>query len=274
MNSSMDPNDWWESSEADLKAMDACYNKKLYGVSAYHCQQALEKAIKSAALSYNLRINPKKLGHDILLSLFMRMVKGLTTQKKKGLTTEAQDAYFRRVIVILKAVSGNVQIDVDRKTVDNIMSAMDFFWGHSLKIKVKNKKFKKFVIETNEYMLDAMNETAWVSISNVWKCGPNMKPEDFNKLIDYMYRIIGQKLKIKKPELRILCWSLPHIITILKIIPHEEYGRYPGSLHGITREKLYRHKRKALRELELDVKNAINDLNKNVRRNTKKRNTQ
>ena len=250
--------------------MDVCYSERLYGISAYHCQQAIEKAIKSTAFSHNLKIDPKMLGHDILLGLIMKMVKVLTTGKTKKLTGNAQITYFQRIIKLLESASGPVQIDTDAKTTNNTMFAKNYIWGNSLGIKVNNKKFEKFVTETFEPVIDAMNESEWLGITNVWKYGPNMEFADLNRLVDSLYRIIGQKAKIKKPELRILSWTLPHIITIVNITPHEEYGRYPGSLCGITRKELYSCKRKALRKLEFDVRNVIEDLNKNVRRTTTK----
>lgn len=267
MRSSVDPNDWWMSSKADLRAMDVCYNEKLYGVSAYHCQQALEKAIKSAAFSHNLKIDPKMLGHDILLGLFKKTVKGLSSGKKKGSVTKDQNIYFQRIINLLKSASGPVQIDNDNKTTNYTMFAKNYIWGNSLGIKTKNKKFEKFVVETLEPAIAAMNDAKWIRITDVWKIGPNMKSADLDRLVNLLYRIIGQQSKIKKPELRIFTWTLPHISTILNITPHEEYGRYPGSLCGITRKDLYSCKRKALRKLEFDVRNVIEDLDKNVRRN-------
>lgn len=274
MVSDMDPNDWWESSEADLKAMDLCYNEKLYGLSAYHCQQALEKAIKSAALAHNLKINTKKLGHDVLLSMFRKMVKELTIKKKQGLVTEAQHLYFQRTLKLLESVTGSIEIDTDEKTAKEFISAKNYFWGHSLNIKVKNKKLQKFVIETKKPMIDAVNDTKWVDITNVWKCGSDVQLDDLNRLVNDLHRTFGKNNKIKKTELYILFWFVPHIITALKVIPHEEYGRYPGSLQRTSRKELYRRKHKALRKLQLKVKRVINDLDKKIRSNPRVSSTQ
>ena len=269
MVSDMDPNDWWESSEADLKAMDLCYNEKLYGLSAYHCQQALEKAIKSAALAHNLQINPKKIGHDVLLSMFKKMVKDLAIKKKNGLVTEAQYSYFQRTLDLLESVSGSIETGTDERTAKEIISAKNYFWGRSLRIKVNNNKYGKFVNETKQFALDALNDTKWVDTPNAWKCASDVRAADLNRLVNKLHRDFGQNINIKKTELYILHWFVPHILTALKIIPHEEYGRYPGSLKGLSRKELYRRKHKALRQLQFKVKIAINDLDKNIRNHPK-----
>ena len=239
----MNSDDWWESSKDDLRAMDVCYNQQLYGISAYHCQQALEKAVKSAALSLNLNIDPKKYGHDVLYSLLKRTVDKLTSRKRKRSIPQEQKTFLLRTVEILGAVSGTIEIDTDENTKE-IIAAKEYFWGNSLKIKVRNTEYEKFVKETK-------------------------KPVDRFSEERLRADVVANKHRIKDPGQRILFWSRPHIVTILSITPHEEYGRYPGSLCGRTRKEWYRRKHNTLHQLECNVKCAINDLNENVRYNVK-----
>lgn len=239
----MDSDDWWESSKDDLRAMDVCYNQQLYGISAYHCQQALEKAVKSAALSLNLNIDPKKYGHDVLCSLLERTVKKVTSKKQKRSISKEQKEFLLRTVEICRAVNGTIEIDTDENAKE-IIAAKEYFWGNSLKIKVSNTKYEQFVNETK-------------------------KPMDESSQKRLTARVVANKHRIKDPGQRLLFWSQPHIVTILSITPHEEYGRYPGSLCGRTRKEWYRRKHNTLHQLECNVKCAINDLNENVRDNVK-----
>ena len=64
-----DAGEWLEIARHDIKVMDLCYENELYGASAYHCQQALEKIVKFAVSKYKLASNPASLNHDVIEKL-------------------------------------------------------------------------------------------------------------------------------------------------------------------------------------------------------------
>lgn len=249
--------DWWRASQADRKAMKVCYNRRLYGISAYHCQQALEKAVKSAVVYHNLPIDVKKLGHNILYKMFDKLA-------TKTIVTEAEKQYNNMIVKLLEGVGRNVQLNSDNNMATTDVPTKDFFWGHSIGIEVHNEDLEKFLKSAQEPMLSAVNERMPRLLDVVTMSNQRIGPDDFNKLIEYAHNTLPQQLKIDKPDLRIWYWILLHLITILKITPHEEYGRYPGIMYGKKREDWYRLQHKQLKDLERDVDRAVVFLRKNV----------
>ena len=249
--------DWWRASQADLKAMEVCYNSHLYGISAYHCQQALEKAAKSAVVYHNLPIDVKKLGHNILYKMFDKLA-------TKTAVTEARKEYNNMIVKLLESVGRNVQLNSDNNMASTDVPTKDFFWGYSIGIKVHNGDIEKFLNGAQEPMLSAVNERMPRLLDVITASNQRMGPDDFNKLIEYARDTLPQQLKIGKPDLRIWYWIFLHLITILKITPHEEYGRYPGIMYGKKREEWYTMQHEDLKKLEDDVVQAVDFIRKNV----------
>ena len=248
--------DWWRASRADLKAMKVCYDHQLYGISAYHCQQALEKAVKTAVIKHNFPIDAKKLGHNVLYKMFDTLIPKIPT-------SDEQKLYNTQVIRLLESAGKNTQLYTNGNVASNNASTKDFFWGQSLGIDVHNDNLEKFLKKMQSTMVSAVDECLPKLLDNISTL-KNMPPDDFGELVEFMYDEIGKKFNVKKPELCIWCWTLPNIPMMLKITPHEEYGRYPGYTCGKKREEWYKKQCKVLYNLESDVKHAIASLHKNV----------
>lgn len=243
-------NYWWRATRADLKAMEICYKKKLYGISAYHCQQALEKAVKSAIIYHRIPVDTKALGHNVLHKMFDKMIPEMSIP-------EEQKEYNQKVLKLLKSVGQNVQFETNQDTMGDNVTTKDFFWGQSLGINFPNKNLEEFLEETDPSMVDAVTKFPPPLLVLTAKVGQSMTSDDFDGLIDYALNNLKLKIKISKPELRLWYWALINIITILKITPHEEYGRYPGIVRGKQREEWYHRNCKNLGKLESDVRRAI-----------------
>ena len=247
--------DWLSASQADLEAMKVCYDRQLYGISAYHCQQALEKAVKSAVVYHNLPIDVKKLGHNILHKMFDQ-------HATKTAVIEADKQSNNMIVKLLDGVGRNVQLNGNNTMVGTNVPTKDFFWGYSIGINVHNEDIEKFLEGTRAPMMSAVNERM-PRLLDIATLGQHMSSDDFNEFIECAHNTLAQ-LKIDKPDLRIWYWILFYLITILKITPHEEYGRYPGVMHGKKREDWYRLQHKDLEKLECEVVHAIDFLRKNV----------
>lgn len=250
-------NDWWRAARADLKGMEICYKKELYGLSAYHCQQALEKAVKAAVIYHNIPVDPKTLGHNILYKMFEKMISEIPIDKE-------HKEYNHKIVQLLKSVGQNVQFETDAVTVDNNTLTKDFFWGQSMGIEVANKDLEEFLEKIEKLTADATNKSSLPLLSFMSKWGQSIQSNNFEELIEYISNDPKLKFKISKPELRLWNWALCNILTILMIIPHEEYGRYPGTVNGKQREEWYRRNCINLAELESYVRRAIVMLCKNV----------
>lgn len=249
--------DWWRASLADLKAMKACYDQQLYGISAYHCQQALEKAVKTAFIYHNLPVDAKRLGHNVLYKMFDTLIPKIPTSDEHKL-------YNSQVVRLLESAGKNIQIDTNRNIDNNNRSSTkDFFWGQSLGIDVHNDDLENFLKKMQSPMVSAVNEHLPRLLNNFPRL-KNIPPDNFDEFIEFAHDYTGQKLNVNRPELRIWYWTLPNIPTMLKITPHEEYGRYPGRTYGKQREEWYKTQCKHLYNLESDVKRAIVRLYKNV----------
>ena len=129
-------------------------------------------------------------------------------------------------------------------------------------IDIPNKDLEEFLKKTETSMVDAVTMFPQLLVL-ASKVGQSMTSNDFDELIDAS-NDLNLKFKIRKPELRLWHWALINIGTMLKITPHEEYGRYPGIVKGKQREEWYRRKCKNLSKLESDVRRAIVMLRKNV----------
>lgn len=251
--------DWWRASRADLMAMKACYSERLYGISAYHCQQALEKAVKSVVVYHGLPVDVKGLGHNVLHKMFVKMMPKMT------ITCE-QKLYNQRVVKLIESVGRNVQLTTGINTNDCDLATKDFFWGYSLGINVSSKRLENFLNDTKPIMSSAVNKHMPGVIDSVLKMPGRMEPKRFDELLEEVHKSLSQKFSISNPELRIWCWTLPHLLTFIKITPHEEYGRYPGHTLGKKRDKWYKIKHRFLRKLEFEVEYAIDCLRQNVLR--------
>ena len=248
--------DWWRTSRADLRAMQVCYDQQLYGISAYHCQQALEKAVKTAIVYHDLPIDVKKLGHNVL----HKMLHIFTT---KIPSNGDHKSYNEQAVKLLESVGRNMQLHTDENMATNDVPTKDFFWGYSIGINVHNENLEKFIKGAQTPMISTVSKqlpNLLDIVSNV----NDMQPDSFDELIKSVHANIGQKFNVTKQELRIWCWILPDIITMLKITPHEEYGRYPGMMHGKKREEWYKIQHEYLYKLESDVTRSIVRLRKNV----------
>ena len=166
------------------------------------------------------------------------------------------------IVKLLESVGRNVQLDSNNNMDSTNVPTKDFFWGQSIGIKVHNEDLEKFLKGAQEPMLNAVNERL-PRLLDLATLGRHMDPDDFNKFIEYAHNDLPQ-LKIDKPDLRIWYWLFFYLTIILKITPHEEYGRYPGTMYGKKREDWYRRQHKQLENLECEVVHAIGFLRKNI----------
>ena len=280
-----DAHEWLEIAQQDIEVMRLCHKNGHYGAAAYHCQQALEKIVKFAVAKYGLMDDPAELNHDILRRLLKKWAK--ENPPGEGWPADA----IRESCMLLDKVStssrsagkgGSSALGDDTPTV------RDCLWADSLDMPVSNptldefharirpppvsllRKFlvrhfpkkvvRKILKKVRKKMAkndkdDAIQEAYHACATILWEEFQRMhKPHAGHKQLDR-----------EKAEACLLLWVQANLYTLLKVIPHEEYGRYPGTWSGRSRSKYYTEKSAALLGLEESVCKAFWELHRMIR---------
>lgn len=279
-----DASEWFKAVQEDIEAMDLCYEKNQYGASAYHCQQALEKAVKFMVVKYRLMENPADLNHDLIRKLLHRWKKNGSTQNKW-----ANDAIATTCDMVDEIARGSRsrarRSDATRAEGD--LSLKEWMWAYSLGMPVPSSAVETFRNRMNappsqmvNRFLDRhfpkrvrnrilrelkeardkkdnsaiINATYQECVRALWK--------EFQ--IRYKPHVDSKHLSVEVAERCLFLWVLTNLDTLLKIIPHEEYGRYPGVLYGKSYAHWYSKHSGELSTLEELVRSAIGELLKMV----------
>ena len=268
-------NEWRRSVKDDIMAMKLCYRNKMYGLSAYHCQQALEKAVKFVAVKYEIIDNPRKFDHDVLLQTFRILNKKYSTPKLQ--------VYNKKIISVLCKIKYGEKFDKNKNAKNDEISMRDAVWADSLGVHATHQDLKNFIAkmleETPEHLEDFLTilrkkflkkskkQTSAKNFSQMAVLGT--APQDNAMKYKSMYQIINHLCSNmprtkQTAEIILFIWIALNAKTILKIAPHEEYGRYPGTLWAKTRRQYYRKKSVKLYVLEKEVCQAISNLYKMI----------
>lgn len=261
--------EWITIALQDLKAMRLCFNAGYLGASAYHCQQALEKLVKFAVAKYRLLDDPGSLDHDILRGLVKKWSKEAPAQH--DWSAGSVTACFTMLNELAKS-SRSYAKQAGRTGTDLPPSVRDCMWAESLGVEVPNPKLAKFyamieppslrslakfldsrfprkignrVLRMVKGAMGAIEEGAAV-VSACQACNVCIW-RAFQR--QYKPHAGRKRLAPETAEACLLLWLLANLDTLLKVIPHEEYGRYPGTLCGKSRTRWYVERSDDLRAL-------------------------
>ena len=281
-----DAGDWLEAAQQDIEVMDMCYDKEYYGASAYHCQQALEKTVKFMVVKYRLMENPAHLNHDLIRKLLRRWKKMGSTQNEW-----ANDAISTSCDMLDEIVRGSRSCsrEAGKTRAEGALSLKEWIWAYSLGIPVPRSAVERFRIRMeappphliNKFLDRHFSKKAKNRIQKKLKKARDKK--DNSAIITTAYEECVRILWIEfqrryKPhagrkhlpgevaEACLLLWMMANLDTLLKIIPHEEYGRYPDVLDKKSYAQLYVEYSKGLLDLKELVRGSINELLKMIGR--------
>ena len=277
--------EWLEIAQQDIKVMETCYGSEYYGASAYHCQQALEKIVKFAVVKYDLSDKPvDRLNHDVIKGLLKQWKESLPV--KEPWAKDALELAFKLLVAFGKSTRGIREQSGAGKS-DGIPSPKDVLWAESLGVFLVSPKLaemsdkismpptsllEKFYArhlpkEAKGIVEDVMRAekkdgkksaipTAYLKPSKtLWvKFKKANKPHAARKRLDK-----------KTAEKCLLLWILANFDTLLKVTPHEEYGRYPGVLREKTRTWWYSEHSEALSTLKGLARGAFDELYKMIK---------
>ena len=275
-----DISEWFAMAQEDIRVMRMCHRGRHYGAAAYHCQQALEKIVKFAVAKYGLMDDPAELNHDILRRLLKKWV--AEAPPRQGW---AADAIRRSSELVNEIGRSSRSIGGRRGAIQdgNTPTVRDWLWADSLGMPVSNQVLDEFRAKINippesvlkEFLTrhftnkaknrilrtvrkvaeengkEAAIQAAYqVCVRTMWK--------EFQR--QYKPHAGHKQLSGEEAEACLLLWVQANLDTLLKVIPHEEYGRYPGMWHGKSRTRWYNEKSDVLLGLEESVYKAFYEL--------------
>ena len=271
--------EWFAVAQEDIRVMRLCHRNERYGAAAYHCQQALEKIVKFAVAKYGLMDDPAELNHDVLRRLFKKWVD--VSPPRRGWPASA----IREGFELLKEIgrssrstsrlrgaapggepttrdylwADSLDLPISKRVLDEFRSRISAppesilkeFLTHYFTKKARNKILKAVRVATKEGGKEAAIQAAHYACATiVWR--------EFQRL--YKPHAGRKRLSRKEAEACLLLWVQANLDTLVKVIPHEEYGRYPGTWSGRSRAKWYSEKSDVLLELEESARAAFYEL--------------
>ena len=262
----------------DLDAMKCLYKAGNYGNSAYHAQQSMEKLVKAIILKDDPNAGVKDIGHLVCSKKLLT-----TFQARINKIGESDPSYWKEL--------GQTVNDCIHGVKDLFKESKEWktaWWMYSLGVGrfADNSKFeynfKK--LETAGTRLSSF--VALVLIPPFWKLygRPSNQKKINQKRIDeilsykdeYVREITGSDTtsRLCKQILETLPADIQHpdtfirqIVLILnfsglflKLYPHEETGRYPESINGMSSLQMYEEFHEYLSLLEQEVEDAFKEL--------------
>lgn len=277
--------EWFTIALQDLKATRLCFDAGHLGVSAYHCQQALEKIVKFAVAKYRLLDDPASLNHDILRGLVQKWRKEATAQH--DWSAGEIKACFMMLDEFAKSSRSRARQAGGAGT-DSFPSVKDCLWAESLGVEVHNPKLAEFqamieppslrslakflesrfprkignrVLRMVKGAMGAIEEGA-AAVAACQACNVCIW-RAFQR--QYKPHAGRKRLAPETAEMCLQLWLLANLDTLLKVIPHEEYGRYPGTLCGKSRTRWYNERSDDLQVLVESACKAFYELYKMIK---------
>ena len=280
-----DAHEWLEIAQQDIEVMQLCHKNGHYGAAAYHCQQALEKIVKFAVAKYGLVDDPAELNHDILRRLLKKWAK--EDPPGEGWPADA----IRESHMLLDKVgtsSRSAGKGGNSASGDDTPTVRDCLWADSLGMPVSNPTLDEFHARINPPPISLLRKflvryfPKKVGKKILKKVRKKMAKNDKDAAIREAYHACAtilwegfqrmhkphaghKRLDREKAEACLLLWVQANLYTLLKVIPHEEYGRYPGTWSGKSRSKCYSEKSDVLLKLEESVCEAFWELHRMIR---------
>lgn len=272
--------EWFAIALQDLKTMQLCFKAGHFGASAYHCQQALEKLVKFVVGKYHLLDDPANLNHDILRGLIQKWRNEAPAQH--GWSAGAIKACSKLLNELAKSSRSHAK-QASRSGTDISLSIRDCLWAESLGIPVPDSLLLEFYATIEPPSLQMLaefleprfpkkirnrimrmvknamceNEEGTVIMAACQACNVTIW-RAFQR--QYKPHAGRKRMAPETAEACLLLWLLANLDTLLKVIPHEEYGRYPGTLHGKSRTWWYNERLDDLEALEESTRRAFYEL--------------
>ena len=261
--------------------MRLCHENGHYGAAAYHCQQALEKIVKFAVVKYDLLDNPADLNHEVVLGLLQEWRKYAPMSKHRW-ARSALELAGELLRVFAKSSRDAGGRDGTARD-GGAPSPKDALWAESLGKPMASPELDKLldrmgpphrrpleealaphypredVIEILEDVRNSMKKKGKASaIMKAYAKSAMPLWKKFQKA--HKPRAGRKRLDQETAKECLLLWLLANMETLLKAAPHEEYGRYPGTLCGKLRTRWYAENPDSLLELEESASGAFCEL--------------
>ena len=234
----------------DLRAMKITYDAGLYGISAYHCQQCLEKTIKAILLRYcTPKINPKKLTHMPMIHALKYHVGCWEAFAKLNNIENKNDSIDKQTMQIFsrKIYNKNTKL----------------WWKESLNIprsKDEDERWGRMFLDAdpdNDTVLDLSLKTD--------------QKQQYDHHCSFCFGFM-KRFKTYNSDYSLsnhlsnLGAILDHIVLLIAlhgcISPHEEIGRYTEIIDGKSTRQWYQIKKQELQILENHVSDVFDHLKK------------
>lgn len=268
----------------DLNAMKILYDKNNYGNSAYHCQQFSEKMIKCIMHKYGLETKKLHNISNILIEIIEKEVRKITSE------IPIIDYIETSKRIIKKIEEKNTNLNWWKKSLGIEKTKNDKYFYKILKtettsktikhieyIKQYVKQSKQIYIERNRQSIQKHIDEFEVDFNYIKKC---LDVSDFSfnildELFCYNKRLsilLGRTLLCNPDKdnkrivdlLVLLGWIVSFSIPLLKIYPHEVYGRYTERIDGESTLKWYNKHHLELHELEKEIEHICRRLDETL----------
>ena len=256
----------------DLDAMKCLYDAGNYGNSVYHAQQAMEKLAKAIMLKDDPHyIGVKKMSHFVCSEKLLEHF-----QARINVIGASDPSYWKdmetAVSEYFSFVKSVFYTSRDLKTE---------LWKYSLGIKGRSRRWFEIAQSAGSDLSSliglAMVPPMWKRYGNTYNAEETKAKMDFifSKRDEFLIGISGsgttaqfsveiletlpqsaQYRKIIHPIMLILGFSN----LFLRLYPHEEIGRYPRHVAGISSLQLYENHHENLLLLERETEDAFKEL--------------
>lgn len=281
----------------DATSSRLLFNNGSYGNSAYLCQQSIEKTIKAIMVGFELtEKDGKDLRHMPLVELWSIMgstAKSLaseSTGEKKNmhmcvynlcnigkqmfkssagpnkitwwklslgirLNTKEKNV-LKRFMVDFKNSIGEII-----KTLNNMA---DMINNRRMRKKEGYRSTRKAVKELAARLTECLDKIKQTNkLTNIQEIVKQIEPT-LNVVSKEVFLINQQPTIFISRFILLLMWALEFIISILKITPHEDIGRYPIMVDKMDSIDWYKEKKNKLLDLENSIEKARVDLSRRM----------
>lgn len=284
-----------QQSERDLKSAHIMYTEQDYGNAVFLCQQAMEKAFKYAMMKYKLVAKDKESLKDLTHKPVVGFLKKLESQNRKlvpknkteKLVKSVPEKFSPQIQKLFKEISEEPLSNVDwwkislgaRLDDEKERTARCYFENGLDKLIHILQEIKNEILQTNAgqdnritKMLGEAHDglrTYRAEVKNRLseKTLKEFSNETQQQIDCFLNRLLWEcytgKKKNDKEQIgffRIGLWLFIHNFTLLKITPHEEFGRYPEKINNKSTFIHYKKNKKELKSLIDDVEKAVKSL--------------
>lgn len=281
-----------QQSERDLKSARIMYAEHDYGNAVFLYQQAVEKAFKYVMMKYELAAKDKESLKKMTHKPAVAFLKKLEQQNRKFVPKNNAEKQVKLVSekfsvpiqTLFKELEGStisnkvwwkisleIELDDDEERnarcylengLNGLICTLQQIKNEILRINARrDNRITEMLAEAHEglkaYQIELKNE---LSKKPLTKLSNETQRKIDNFLKNLLYECHVNKHKYDKEWIGILVigmWLIIHNLTLLKITPHEEFGRYPEKIESKSTFIWYKKNVNQLKSLIDDVEKAV-----------------